>query len=318
MRRGDRFDVRKMTASDRREAALGPTADPGKPITLPLRTQGSERTVTLIAEAERFSPLSKAVLGAREGVALGFIAIGLTLLLRRPNRTTWGLFLYLVSATNVALFRFPVALLPVAQLASDILAVAGPIGLVIFAARFPGDKATGWRVWLDRLAIPVGALFVIPNIAWDATSLFAGGSPAPWMTLGSVIGALGLIAIAGDPAQGPVIQANALGYLASYTDPRATRALLSASAAGHPAMRSAAISALGGMATHDPARRSTLLAALGQTEAEPRDAPRLPPDARARCVGSVGPADRRALEASASYYQAMTVYCGAVLARAAD
>ncbi len=38
---------------------------------------------------------------------------------------------------------------------------------------------------------------MIPNIAWDATSLFAGGSPAPWMTLGSVIGALGLIAIAG-------------------------------------------------------------------------------------------------------------------------
>ncbi len=126
-----------------------------------------------------------------------YIAIALLILLRRPNRMTWGLFLYLVSATNVALFRFPVALLPVAQLASDILAVAGPIGLVIFAARFPGDKATGWRVWLDRLAIPVGALFVIPNIAWDATSLFAGGSPAPWMTLGSVIGALGLIAIAG-------------------------------------------------------------------------------------------------------------------------
>ncbi len=126
-----------------------------------------------------------------------YIVIALLILLRRPNRMTWGLFLYLVSATNVALFRFPVALLPVAQLASDILAVAGPIGLVIFAARFPGDKATGWRVWLDRLAIPVGALFVIPNIAWDATSLFAGGSPAPWMTLGSVIGALGLIAIAG-------------------------------------------------------------------------------------------------------------------------
>src|SRR5579871_1497060 len=126
-----------------------------------------------------------------------YIVIALLILLRRPNRMTWGLFLYLVAATDVALFRFPVWLAPIAQLASDILAVAGPIGLVIFAARFPGDNPTGWRVWLDRLAIPVGALFVIPNLAWDAAALFGSGSPAPWMSLGSVAGALALLGIAG-------------------------------------------------------------------------------------------------------------------------
>ena len=43
---------------------------------------------------------------------------------------------------------------------------------------------------------------------------------------------------------------------------------------------------------------------------------RLPPDARARCVGAVDRADQAPLEASASYYQALTVYCGAALARA--
>jgi hypothetical protein len=77
-----------MTPNERRDASNGLVSDPGKPVTLRLRAQGSERTVTLIAEVERLSPLSRAVLGAREVVALGFIAIGVMLLLRRPSRTT--------------------------------------------------------------------------------------------------------------------------------------------------------------------------------------------------------------------------------------
>jgi hypothetical protein len=80
-----------------------------------------------------------------------------------------------------------------------------------------------------------------------------------------------LIAIAADAAQGPLMQANAIGYLANYTDPRAMRTLLTASTAGHPAIRSAAISALGAVGVRDPARRSTLLTALG----DPRRAVRL-------------------------------------------
>jgi hypothetical protein len=168
---------------------------------IPSGVEGLRMTRTLTAtpltaaEARRatFSPLTSFL----RLTGFAYIVVALVILLRRPNRMTWGLFLYLVSATDVALFRFPIWLLPIAQLASDILAVAGPIGLVIFAARFPGDKPTGWRVWLDRLAIPIGALFVIPNLAWDGASLFGSGSPAPWMSLGSVAGALALIAIAG-------------------------------------------------------------------------------------------------------------------------
>ena len=37
-----------------------------------------------------------------------------------------------------------------------------------------------------------------------------------------------------------------------------------------------------------------------------------------RCVGSVGRADQALLEAAASYFQALTVYCGAILAKAAQ
>jgi hypothetical protein len=126
-----------------------------------------------------------------------YIAVALIILLRRPSRMTWGLFLYLVSATDVTIYRFPEWLVPIAAFASDILSVAGTVGLVIFAARFPDDRPAGFRAWVDRAAIPVGALFAIPNLAWDATSLFWGTSPRSWMSLGSTFGALALILLAG-------------------------------------------------------------------------------------------------------------------------
>ena len=126
-----------------------------------------------------------------------YIAVALIILLRRPNRMTWGLFLYLVSATDAEFYRFPVWLFPVVEVASVVLSVAGTIGLVIFAVRFPDDRPIGWRAWIDRIAIPIGALFAIPNLAWDVTSLLFGQSPKPWMTYGATFGALGLILVAG-------------------------------------------------------------------------------------------------------------------------
>ena len=72
-----------------------------------------------------------------------------------------------------------------------------------------------------------------------------------------------LTAIVADERQGPLVQANAAGYLGRYADPRATTALLAAARAPHPAIRSAAISGLGQQATAQPAMsRAALLAAL--------------------------------------------------------
>jgi tetratricopeptide (TPR) repeat protein len=80
-----------------------------------------------------------------------------------------------------------------------------------------------------------------------------------------------LIAIAADDTQGPLVQANAAGYLANYADARALNALVAAAKVDHPAIRSAAISGLGVIAVDSGARRSTLLAALG----DPRRAVRM-------------------------------------------
>ena len=72
-----------------------------------------------------------------------------------------------------------------------------------------------------------------------------------------------LTAIVADERQGPLVQANAAGYLGRYADPRATTALLAAAKASHPAVRSVAISSLGQQAAAQPdTSRAAVLAAL--------------------------------------------------------
>jgi len=72
-----------------------------------------------------------------------------------------------------------------------------------------------------------------------------------------------LIAIVADDRQGPLVQANAAGYLGRYQEGRATAALLVAARASHPAIRSAAISSLGRPnAPEQTAARAAILAAL--------------------------------------------------------
>lgn len=193
-----------LTASSLRDRILTldyKPARPGESINFRLLHGGRARPVTLQAQRVTASQSQHAIFSPLASflrlAGFVYIAVALVILLRRPTRMTWGLFLYLVSATNVSLYRFPEKMLLVAIFASDVLSVAGTVGLVIFAVRFPNDRADGWRRVLDRLAIAIGVLFLIPNIAWDATSLFAGQSPAGWMSYGATLGALTLICIAG-------------------------------------------------------------------------------------------------------------------------
>lgn len=198
---GDHLDFHNSSLHDRIVALAYRSAHPGEAVSFVLVHDGRPRALTLRAglltpsesREALFSPLASFLRLA----GFGYIVVALVILLRRPSRMTWGLFLYLVSATDITLYGFSERMLPVAALASDILSVAGTLGLVIFAARFPDDRAVGWRVWLDRLAIPAAVLFVIPNVAWDAQTLYAGESPSSWMSYGSTLGALAIIVVAG-------------------------------------------------------------------------------------------------------------------------
>jgi HEAT repeat protein len=71
-----------------------------------------------------------------------------------------------------------------------------------------------------------------------------------------------LLAIADDDRQGPLVQANALGYLRRFADPRAATALIGALSSAHPAIRSIAVASLGQIPVKDPAARSAIIAAL--------------------------------------------------------
>ena len=198
---GDLLDFTHSTLHDRIVALEYQHAQPGERVQFAVVRDGASRMVALNAAplpaAESgtalFSPLASFLRLA------GFIYIGVALIVlaRRPGRMTWGLFLYLVSQTNVELYRVPDSLFLAAQFGSDVLSVVGLVGLVIFAAGFPSGAPSGWRATLDRFALPIGALFAIPNLAWDASALLFGGSPAPWMSLGSTLGALALILVAG-------------------------------------------------------------------------------------------------------------------------
>ncbi len=198
---GDHLDFTQSSLHDRIVGLSYQPALPGEAVTLVVVHGGRSRTVSLRAElltpSESREALFSPIASVLRLAGFAYIAVALVILLRRPNRMTWGLFLYLVSATDVRVYRFPEWLAPTVTFASDVLGVAGIVGLLIFAVRFPDNRPLGWRAWLDRLAIPIGALFAIPNFAWDATSLFNGVSPSAWMSYGSTLGGLALILMAG-------------------------------------------------------------------------------------------------------------------------
>lgn len=197
---GDHLDFRQSTLADRIVGLSYREPLPGETVTFRLLHGDTSRKLTLhaarLTESESREALFSPIASVLRLTGFLYVAVALVILLRRTNRMTWGLFLYLVSATDVTIYQFPDRAVPPVALAADLLSVAGTVGLVVFALRFPADAPTGWRALVDRLALPIALLFAIPNLAWDATSLFAGGSPTAWMSYGSTLGALALIVIA--------------------------------------------------------------------------------------------------------------------------
>ena len=119
------------------------------------------------------------------------------------------------------------------------------------------DKPAAWAVGALEKWWPGGRRAGLVNRAETFTAARAGRPEALNR----------LIAIAADDRQGPLVQANAVGYLGRYPQASAAAALLAATKAGHPVIRSAAISSLGQQVTADTAAsRSAMLAALSDPQ----------------------------------------------------
>jgi predicted CXXCH cytochrome family protein len=98
-----------------------------------------------------------------------------------------------------------------------------------------------------------------------------------------------LVAIAADGTRAPLIRANALGHLAPFPEARAASALVAATKADHPVIRTAAVAALAGRVNDRPAAGRALLEALD----DPRRVVRVRALAALVNLGGVdpGPAD---------------------------
>jgi len=114
-----------------------------------------------------------------------FIIIAAILLLLRPSPMTWGFWLFAVGITNggagilehVSTTAIVVANTTLVTIAYNILA---PIGLLIFATRFPSRSPSGFRHFIERL-IPLLALVVaVPSVSY---LLFLSGVVQPAQTL---------------------------------------------------------------------------------------------------------------------------------------
>jgi len=147
--------IEPVSFGDRMTAFESPISVPGTPMRAVVKHGDSARTLTLtsVAIGQNATVLITVI---KRLTALAFILVGAGLLLLRPSRMTWGLFLFALSSNGTAGALYfhifgPGVFTPI-EFTLALIYAAGPLGLWIFASRFPNDDAPGWRKWFDTAA----------------------------------------------------------------------------------------------------------------------------------------------------------------------
>jgi len=144
------------------------------------------RSIPITLRFPAMTPSSAGVVAiVKRSTATIFIVVAAILLMLRPSPMTWGFWLYAVGSTNggsVIMERVSDAGVVVANtalvtIAYDILA---PLGLLIFATRFPTSSASGVRRLVERLIPILALLLALPSISYV---LFLSGVAQPSQTL---------------------------------------------------------------------------------------------------------------------------------------
>jgi hypothetical protein len=138
--------------------------EPGQLIKIPMLRNGGRFDAAFRLAAQPSVVLMSAL---KRTAATVFVIVAALLLLRRPTRMLWGFFLFAigsVNGTNLFFERFLPAPVWYAQFETMayIYAVCAPLGLWMFAARFPRDQASGWRRYVDAAVAP---MFLVLSIA---------------------------------------------------------------------------------------------------------------------------------------------------------
>ncbi len=147
--------ITPVSYKDRVTAYVSNISTPGTQLHITVRHGNAIRTLTLTSVAVDTAAIVL-ISVVKRLTSLVFVLIGAGLLLLRPSRMTWGLFLFTLSANGLAgpLYFFifgPGVYVPI-SLALSLIGSIGGLGLWIFASRFPNDQAPGWRAWFDRAA----------------------------------------------------------------------------------------------------------------------------------------------------------------------
>lgn len=174
-------------------------ARPGTPRTFDLVRDGASRPVALAAapgitfvKDNAFSRIFVA-LRVPQSVVLAIVAV--LLVLRAPNKMTWGLALFLFSlGPSVVGMRFLNPLIAPEQqefvrIVWTAINVFGYVGAIVFALRFPRNEVRGVAKVADACAWPfAAAIFVLLTIGRNADSLYVNSA-----TLKSVLNVLDMV-----------------------------------------------------------------------------------------------------------------------------
>jgi len=151
LRVGDRFAVASIPPAGRR-FALGPlflTARPGISLTLPVDARNGTSKIEIASTAERLTVADKLLVFVRAFGAMVFVVVGAALVLLRPSPMTWALFFFTIGLNPGSDATFdswlPSAWYPVNWLLIVWSMVAGAVGFLAFALRFPRAGARHWR-----------------------------------------------------------------------------------------------------------------------------------------------------------------------------
>lgn len=174
---GDTVDFAACGLKQRMELAGDYLLARNERMVLPV-IRGSRRfSVTLSASFEEGS--WNGLTFIKRTAATAFVITAAVLLLRRPSRMLWGFFLYAIgSVEGSALFyeSIPIGIYVVLMSSLTMLYAVNPIGLWIFASRFPKDESGGWRRYADRLALPVLVALLALN-GWTIVQTIVGIPP---------------------------------------------------------------------------------------------------------------------------------------------
>ncbi|MDQ6933260.1 MAG: hypothetical protein M3160_08820 [Candidatus Eremiobacteraeota bacterium] len=173
LRAGDLIDPSRNSVRERNLFPAGVLfPNVGQRLTIYVLRNSAVRPVSVTAQENSgyyFVLLAKRLTG------LVFVVVGTMLLLMRPSRMTWGFYLYAVgnNAGTPVLFSFlpPAQFFALDALVEGVPGALAPVGLLIFALRFPSGRAIGWRKAVDRfvplLALPLIFFALYPLFAWE-------------------------------------------------------------------------------------------------------------------------------------------------------